>query len=65
MPQHGREAFHEHPAGHLDTEILDRDNLVASALGRLEVEGHRRWIARRRRQARQALETRALTLRLE
>ena len=63
--QHGGEVLHEHAARHFHAQILDRDHLIAAALGGLEVQRHRRGIARRRRETRQALESLALALRLE
>ena len=63
--QHRGEVLDEHAARHFDAEVLDRDHLVAAALSRLEVERHRRRIARRRRETRQSLEPLALALRLK
>ena len=64
-PQHGREVVHEHAAWNFHAEILDRDHLITAAFGGFEAKAHRRRIARRRRQAWQALEALALALRLK
>ena len=46
-------------------QVLDRDHLIAAAFSDFKLEVHRRRIARRRRETRQALESLALALRLK
>src|SRR4029453_10673349 len=55
----------EDAAGNFHPQVLDRDHLVATAFSGLELERHRRWVAWRRCETRQALESLALALGLE
>ena len=63
--QHGREIFDKDAAGHFHSQVLDGDHLIAAAFSHFELERHRRRIARRRRETRQALQSLALSFRLK
>src|SRR5687768_18472371 len=57
---HGGEILHEDAAGYLQPQVLDGDHPVATAVGDLDLERHRRRIARRRSESWQALQALAL-----